>query len=114
MSASFCIRLQGAGRLEGEACATRAGTMSHIMEPEAVAPRAEAQARPPQRLLGKSLFNMAVQALHAVLNLVTFFVLARSLGKQVFGEYALLYALIMVVQLVIEAGTTTLLTCRIA
>src|SRR5262249_48319304 len=66
------------------------------------------------RMVRNSTFNLAAQGLYAVFYLVVVCILARILGKDLLGEYFFQFALILVVQLVVEAGVGTVLTCRIA
>ncbi len=66
-----------------------------------------------QRIVQNSAFNLTAQGLYAVFHLAVVFILARQLGKEVFGEYYTLFALILAVQTVAEAGLSTVLTCRI-
>jgi O-antigen/teichoic acid export membrane protein len=65
------------------------------------------------RIMRNGTFSLVTQVLQTVLNLAVFAILARALGKELFGEYVTFWTLIMVVQLVVEAGMTTLLTCKI-
>ncbi len=66
------------------------------------------------RILQNSLFNIFGQAGLAVCQLVVVFVLARALGPAGFGEYYTIFALVLVTQLIVEAGIGTVLTARIA
>jgi len=68
---------------------------------------------PAHRILHNSALNLGGQGVNAVCQLVVVFALARGLGKAAFGEYYTLFALIMVTQLIVEAGLSTLLTYRI-
>jgi O-antigen/teichoic acid export membrane protein len=67
-----------------------------------------------RRVVRNGAFTLAAQVLQAASNLVAFFVVARGLGKEALGEFATLFALVMVVQVALEAGTATLLTRRVA
>jgi O-antigen/teichoic acid export membrane protein len=67
-----------------------------------------------RRILRNSTLNLAVQVLQAALNLAVFFVLARRVGQDGLGTYYFWVTLVMLVQLVLEAGLGTLLTCRLA
>src|SRR5439155_16234430 len=66
------------------------------------------------RLLRNSTLNLTSQAFYAVFHLLAVVILARGLGKDGFGEYYTLFALILVVQLVIEVGMGRILTLRIS
>jgi O-antigen/teichoic acid export membrane protein/ubiquinone/menaquinone biosynthesis C-methylase UbiE len=66
------------------------------------------------RIVRNSTLNLTAQGLYAVFHLGVVFILARNLGKEVFGQYYLLYALILAVQVIVEAGVSTVLTCRLA
>jgi len=66
------------------------------------------------RILRNSTFNLLAQGLYGVFHLVVIFGLARGLGKEKLGEYFTLFTLILAVQLILEAGLSTVLTCRIA
>lgn len=66
------------------------------------------------RMLRNGAFNLAVQGLYAVFYLVIIASLARGLGKEGFGEYYTLFALMLVVQAVCEVGVSTVLTRRLA
>jgi O-antigen/teichoic acid export membrane protein len=65
------------------------------------------------RIARGSVFNVAGQGCYAVFHLAVIFTLARALGPDGFGRYFSLFALILVVQLVVEAGTGTVLTRRL-
>jgi O-antigen/teichoic acid export membrane protein len=69
---------------------------------------------PVHRVVRNSLFNLAVQAVYALLYLAAIAALARGLGKEAFGTYYVLFALVLTVQLVCEAGLGTVLTRRLA
>jgi O-antigen/teichoic acid export membrane protein len=66
------------------------------------------------RILRNSTFNLLAQALYALIYLAAIFVLARSLGKEGLGQFYTLFALLLVVQIIAEAGVGTMLTCRIS
>lgn len=66
-----------------------------------------------QRIFRNSTLNLASQGLYAAFQLAVLFVLARTLGKAGVGWYYTLIALILVVQLTLEAGVSTVLTRRI-
>ena len=66
------------------------------------------------RLLRNSTLNLTSQVFYAVFHLLAVVILARGLGKDGFGEYYTLFALILVVQLVIEVGMGRILTLRIS
>lgn len=68
---------------------------------------------PTARALRNSLFNLIVQGFQSSVYLVVFVILARVLGKDDFGRLYTFLALLMTVQLVLEAGTSTVLTCRL-
>lgn len=82
------------------------------------APRAAARPAGPEagvhRILRNSTLNLIGQGLLAVTHLAVVFILARALGKGGLGEYYTFFALIHIVQLILEAGINTILTCRIA
>jgi O-antigen/teichoic acid export membrane protein len=77
----------------------------------------DGQARLPagsvHRILRNSTLNLVGQGVLAVAHLAVLFVLARALGTAGLGQYYTLFALIQVGQLILEAGLTTILTCRI-
>lgn len=78
-------------------------------------PEVEGQgARSLRRVLHNSACNLAVQGFQVTANLAVFLLLARSLGKEMLGEYYTLFALVMVLQLILEAGVGTALTQRAA
>ena len=87
------------------------------MEHGTPAPGDDAPAGPapghPGRILRNSAWNMAAQGLYGIFHLAVVFTLARALGKELLGRYYTLYALVLIVQLVAEAGVGTLLTRRI-
>ena len=66
------------------------------------------------RVVRNSVLNLAGQGLYALFYLVVIAGLARGLGKEGFGEYYTLFALMLVVQVVCEAGVSTVLTRRLA
>jgi stage V sporulation protein B len=66
------------------------------------------------RVLRNSTINLSSQGLYAVFHLLSVIILARGLGKDGFGEFYTLFALILVVQLVVEVGTGRILTLRIS
>jgi O-antigen/teichoic acid export membrane protein len=66
-----------------------------------------------QRILRNSTFNLAGQGLYALFHVVVIFTLAQALGAEGFGAYYTLFALTLVVQLVVEMGTGTVLTRRL-
>jgi O-antigen/teichoic acid export membrane protein len=68
----------------------------------------------PHRILRNSTLNIAGQGINAVAYVVAVVVLARALGKEGVGHYFLVYALTLAVQLVMEGGLSTTLTCRMA
>jgi PST family polysaccharide transporter len=65
------------------------------------------------RILRNSTFNFAAQGLNAAFNVVIVLVLARSLGVDGSGNYYKIFAWVTAVQLVVEAGTSTVLTRRL-
>jgi PST family polysaccharide transporter len=65
------------------------------------------------RILRNSTFNFAAQALNAAFYIVIVLVLARSLGVNGLGNYYKIFAWVTAVQLVVEAGTSTVLTRRL-
>ncbi len=81
--------------------------------PALVAGRA-ARGEMAQRILRNSTFNVAAQVLSSLLQVLVVCLLARGIGKEGFGEYSTLFAIILVVQMLLEQGTSTILTCRIA
>jgi stage V sporulation protein B len=80
----------------------------------------DAKARPAeavanvQRIVRNSTMNLVAQGLFAVFHLAVILILTRLLSKDELGEYFTLFAWIVVIQLLVEAGTTTVLTRRIA
>lgn len=66
-----------------------------------------------QRILRNGFINLGGQVLYAALQLIVVFLLARDLGKAGLGHYYTLVTLVLVVQLVVESGTATVLTLRI-
>jgi O-antigen/teichoic acid export membrane protein len=66
------------------------------------------------RVLRHGTLNLVAQGVNSALNLLVVFVLARGLGKDLLGDYFTIFALIMVVQLVLEGGLGTVLTRRLA
>ena len=65
------------------------------------------------RVVRNTLFNLAAQGLYAAFYLVVIASLARGLGKEGFGQYYMLFALMLVVQVVCEAGVSTLRPARL-
>jgi stage V sporulation protein B len=61
-----------------------------------------------------SAMNLAGQGIYAVLYVVIIAALARGLGKESFGTYYALFATMLIVQVVCEAGLSTVLTRRLA
>jgi O-antigen/teichoic acid export membrane protein len=61
-----------------------------------------------------SALNLAAQGAYAVVSLLAIRLLAQGLGPAGFGEYYTAFALVLVVQLVAEAGVGTVLTRRLA
>jgi O-antigen/teichoic acid export membrane protein len=66
------------------------------------------------RILRNGTFNLLAQLTYAFFQAVVVFILARALGRHEFGEYSTLFALIMIIQLIMEVGFGTLVTQRIA
>ena len=67
----------------------------------------------PDKILRNGLLNLFGQGSLAVFHLVVVFVLARTLGKEGLGEFYTIFALIQVIQLVMEGSISTVLTCRL-
>jgi O-antigen/teichoic acid export membrane protein len=67
-----------------------------------------------RRILHNSALNLLGFGVCGVCTLVVVFILARGLGKEGLGRYYTVYALLVLVQLVTEAGIATILTRRIA
>ena len=67
-----------------------------------------------RRIVCNGSLNLAAQMLFALLQLLLVFFLARDLGKADLGEYFTLVTVVLIVQLITESGTATLLTQRIA
>lgn len=67
-----------------------------------------------RRIVRNSVLNLAAQAMYAVTHLVVIVTLARVLGKEALGRYYTVFALILVVQLLVEGGLGTVLTRRVA
>lgn len=80
----------------------------------AIPARSLAPCSPLAHILRNGAANLAVQVFQVTANLFVFLILARCLGKVLLGEYYTLWALIMVLQLLLEAGLGTVLTRRIA
>ena len=66
------------------------------------------------RIVRNSAINLAAFVLNATFNLLSLLILARSLGAADFGQYSILYTVMLLTQLVSEMGLTTVLACRIA
>ncbi len=66
------------------------------------------------RLLRNGVLNLVGQGAYAVAYVAAVFALARGLGTAGFGEYYTLFALILIVQLLLEQGMPTVLTCRLS
>lgn len=66
------------------------------------------------RIVRNSVFNAVINGVSAVSYMAIFIALARGLKTAAMGEYYMLFALILVVQLVFEMGVPTVLTGRIA
>jgi stage V sporulation protein B len=69
---------------------------------------------PVRHIIRNSALTLVSQGLNSACNLIVIFVLARGEGKAALGEYFTLFALIIAVQLLLEAGLSTVLTYRIA
>jgi O-antigen/teichoic acid export membrane protein len=67
-----------------------------------------------QRVVRNGALNLLGQGLYAATYLVVVAVLARGLGKEGFGEYFLVFALIVALQTLLEMSVSTVLTRRIA
>jgi O-antigen/teichoic acid export membrane protein len=67
-----------------------------------------------RRILRNSTFNLAAQVLSSLFQVMVVFILARGIGKEGFGEYFTLFSVILVVQMLLEQGASTVLTCRVA
>src|SRR5215203_5083343 len=65
------------------------------------------------RIVRNSAFNLIGQGVYAIFHLLSIVVLARALGVEGFGEYYTIFAVILVVQLLTEAGLGTTVTCRL-
>jgi O-antigen/teichoic acid export membrane protein len=76
--------------------------------------RAPGRSSSVHRILRNGTFNLMAMLGYALFQTVAIFILARALGKFEFGEYMTLFALIMIVQLIMEVGLGTLVTQRIA
>jgi O-antigen/teichoic acid export membrane protein len=66
-----------------------------------------------QRIVRNSAGNLLALAVNAFCNLLVVFALARYLGKELLGQYFTVFAVLMAVQMILESGITTMLTCRI-
>jgi O-antigen/teichoic acid export membrane protein len=66
------------------------------------------------RIARNSVLSLAATLLNAAFALVVVIVLARTLGKDPLGRYYSVYVATVVVQLVLEAGLSTVLTRRVA
>src|SRR5262245_49903014 len=67
-----------------------------------------------RRIVRNSTLNLASQGVFAVCYIAVIAVLARGLGTEAFGEYFVLFALIMAGQMLVESGLSLVLTRRIA
>jgi O-antigen/teichoic acid export membrane protein len=67
-----------------------------------------------RRIVRNGALNVTAFAINAGLNLLALIFLARRLPEDVFGRYCTAYAIMILVQLVTEAGIPTVLMCRIA
>jgi O-antigen/teichoic acid export membrane protein len=65
-----------------------------------------------QRVVRNSVGNLIGQTVNAACNLIVVFVLARYLGKELLGQYFTVFAVLLAVQMTLESGITTTLTCR--
>jgi PST family polysaccharide transporter len=68
---------------------------------------------PARRVVRNGVISLAGLGLYAVLSMATLVPLARGLGRDAFGEYFTLYSLLVIVQLLTEAGLSTVLTARL-
>jgi O-antigen/teichoic acid export membrane protein len=66
------------------------------------------------RIVRNSMLNFGGYVLNAGCNLLALCILARRMPVETFGAYYALYAMVMLLQLVLEAGVPTVLTCRIS
>jgi len=66
-----------------------------------------------RRIVRNSAFNLASQVTHGVVNVICIFVLAQRMDKSVLGAYYTVFALMLAVQLIMEAGISTVLTSRL-
>src|SRR4051812_38019333 len=66
-----------------------------------------------RRIVGNSTMNLAAQGLNAFFNVVVVVLLARGIGKEALGAFYTVFALIIVVQVVLELGLSTVLTQRL-
>jgi O-antigen/teichoic acid export membrane protein len=66
-----------------------------------------------QRILRNGTFNLLGQGAYGLCHVIAIFALARALGRAGFGVYYTLFALILVVQLIVEMGVGTVLTRRL-
>ncbi len=103
---------EGARLVAGAPAANGPGLAGGPSSPAYPAPAAAAGSV--GRILRNSTFNLLAQGLYAASQVVVVFLLARSLSKAELGEFYTLFALILVVQLIVEAGVGTVLTHRIA
>ena len=94
--------------------AARGGTIGFGSQREGARPRMGADEIGNRRALRNSLFNLVTQGGYATCNVLVVFLLVRGLSQSAFGAYYAAFSLILAVQLVIEAGFGTVLTCRIA
>jgi O-antigen/teichoic acid export membrane protein len=78
-------------------------------------PTGPAEAHGPlRRLIRNSTLNLLAFGFGGVCTVVVVFTLARGLGKEGLGQYYTIYALVVLVQLITEAGVATILTRRLA
>jgi O-antigen/teichoic acid export membrane protein len=68
---------------------------------------------PVRRILRNSTFNLVAQVLYAIFNLGLVWILSHSLSTAEFGAFFAVFAWIMVVQQLIEMGSSLLLTRRL-
>jgi O-antigen/teichoic acid export membrane protein len=75
--------------------------------------RAVPEADAARRIVGNGTMNLVAQGLNAVFNVVVVVLLARGTDKGALGAFYTVFAFIMVVQVVLEMGLSTVLTLRL-
>jgi O-antigen/teichoic acid export membrane protein len=66
------------------------------------------------RVLRNSTQNLVAQGVYALFYLAVIALLTRGLGPEVYGEYAMVFATLLIVQIIVEMGMSTVLTRRLS